>query len=283
MILRLTHETAYAYVGMATESHNEVRLMPLTDEDQSCLEFRITVTPAAKVFSYEEPGGAVHHFGIRRPHDSLRICAEALVETRRANPFAGLELGDARWNFYRACEESHAEFLSVSPYVVPIVPAVELARTVRTQSDGSILGFLRDLSRRLKREFSYDPDVTHVHTHVSEVFQAKAGVCQDFAHAMLACLRSQGMPCRYVSGYLLAGDGIRGEQATHAWIECLLPSGRWIGIDPTNDLLANDHYIKVHWGRDYSDVSPTRGVYVGFRTSRLDVSVRVQKAYELAA
>ena len=144
--------------------------------------------------------------------------------------------------------------------------------------------------------FEYTPGATTVDTPLPDMVAARAGVCQDFTHLMLAVCRRQGIPSRYVSGYLFTGEqaasdqtqrlsqeaagsrersGLAGGDATHAWVECLLPNGRWYGFDPTNNLLANDSYITVHHGRDYDDVTPLRGVYKGATETTLEVSVRV--------
>ena len=145
-------------------------------------------------------------------------------------------------------------------------------------------------------DFAYTPGVTTVDTPLQDVVAGRAGVCQDFTHLMLAVCRRQGIPSRYVSGYLFTGEqaasdqtqrlsqgsvagrarsGLAGGDATHAWVECLLPNERWYGFDPTNNLLANDSYITVHHGRDYDDVTPLRGVYKGASEAVLEVSVRV--------
>jgi transglutaminase-like putative cysteine protease len=252
--------------------------MPLTDGNQRCLDFRIRTMPGAAVAAYEEPGGTVHHFGIRQPHERLEILVAATVETLVSNPFVGLDTEANRWSFYGPrTAAAFTEFLVPSPYVWAHPEARAIAEKVRAGGDGSIVGFLRDLNREIHDHMDYDPDVTHVHTTIEEIVRLAAGVCQDFTHLMLACVRSQGIPARYVSGYLYGGEGgVRGDQATHAWLECLLPDGRWLGLDPTNDLLANDRYIRVHTGRDYSEVAPTRGIYMGLPASSLEVTVKVE-------
>ena len=280
MILKATHRTLYRYSMPSIESHNEVRLMPLTDETQACLRFDLTVSPPCKVFSYLEPGGTVNYFGVRAPHPSLEIVAEAVVETHRQNPFEGLNLLNPDWDEYSPTKsQDQAEYLAESPYVTLHDEVPHIARHVRDISNGSVVDFLLNLAHWLNQELSYDPDATHVHSKLDEVLSLRAGVCQDFAHLMIACCRSQGIPARYVSGYLFVGgvDGMRGEQATHAWLECMLPNGQWLGVDPTNDLLVNDRYVAVHTGRDYTDVSPTRGIYVGTPATMLKVSVNVDR------
>jgi len=279
MVLRAIHRTAYRYSMPSIDSHNEVRLMPLTDDSQSCSEFQLRVNPTTKVFSYDEPGGVVHHFGLRSAHPFLEIVAEGVVETFLENPYEGLNLLDPDFSFYEleSTKQQYAEFLTESPYVSLNDEVAEIAQAAKSESNGAAADFLRRLTRWIYESLEYDTDVTHVHTKLNEVLALRAGVCQDFAHLMIACCRRLGMPARYVSGYLFVhtDDDLRGHQATHAWVDCLLPSGRWLSLDPTNDLLANDRYIRIHTGRDYSDVTPTRGVYVGVPASELSVSVRV--------
>lgn len=282
MILRATHTTLYEYASPAAESHNEVRLMPIDNGDQRVVDFDISIDPYTPVFSYDRPGGVVHHFGIRPPHHHLQIVAESIVETFRANPFEELNLIDDDFDFYRSeqIHQRYIEFLSPSPYIRPNQRAAEIALSARANRPVSTAFYLLELSRLLHQSFAYDPDATHVHSTLDEVIDGGAGVCQDFSHLMIACARSQGIPARYVSGYLYVEKdekGIRGEEATHAWVECLMPDGRWAGFDPTNNLLTGDHYIKVHIGRDYSDVTPTKGVYVGIPAAKLEVRVHVEK------
>lgn len=276
MILEATHRTRYVYPSPSRESHNEVRLMPLTDESQTCLLFSLDVRPGTPVFSYKNPGGTVHHFGVREPHETLEVVATACVETLRKNPYEGLDLLGEDWSFYASEEarQAHAEFLCDSPYV-NLSKATERITAPLRQSTASVAGFLIQVNAHIHDLLVYDTEATHVHSTVDEVMSKRAGVCQDYAHLMIACCRSQGIPTRYVSGYLYGGEGIRGEQATHAWIDCLLPDGRWLSLDPTNNILAHDHHIRVHTGRDYTDVAPARGVYVGPPASVMDVSVTV--------
>jgi transglutaminase-like putative cysteine protease len=230
------------------------------------------------VFSYDDAGGTVHHFSLRQPHTTLDIVATAEVETLLTDPFHDLNLLDSDWAFYQTegTHQNFVEFLSDSPYVPLLPEAFRISEEIR-RPNTSVARFLIDLCSHIHSLLAYDTDATHVYTTLREVLCLRAGVCQDFAHLAIACARAQGIPSRYVSGYLYAGPGsaMRGEQATHAWMECLLPDGRWLALDPTNNLLAGDHHIRVHIGRDYSEVSPTRGIYVGAAASKLEVSVAV--------
>ncbi len=279
MILRALHRTTYRYPFASRESHNEVRLRPLDDANQRCLAFDLRIEPAAKVFSYVEQGGTVHHFVVRTPHTELTIRAEATIETALENPFLGVNLVENDWTALAPLVDRFPEFLASTPRVPILDAARELAESVPVRA--SVAQYAIDLGERIHDLLGYDPDATHVHTPLSYVIEHRAGVCQDFAHLMLACLRAQCIPARYVSGYLYSGsENLRGDEATHAWVECVLPDGRWLGLDPTNRCLANDHHIRVHTGRDYDEVPPTRGIYTGPAAERLEVSVSVTRVTE---
>lgn len=277
MLLRALHRTTYRYPFSSRESHNEVRLMPLEGDEQRCLDFSLEIAPAAKIFSYQEQGGTVHHFVVRTPHTALTITARTTVETLLENPYEGLNLIESDWAALSPLSDRYPEFLASTPRV-PILDATrELSETV--PQGASVAQYAIDLGERVHDLLSYDNDATHVNTPLSYVIEHRAGVCQDFAHLMLACLRAQCIPARYVSGYLYSGtEGFRGDGATHAWVECVLPDDRWLGLDPTNRCLANDHHIRVHTGRDYDEVPPTRGIYTGPAAERLEISVTVEEA-----
>ncbi len=274
MILEATHRTRYTYPSPVRGSHNELRLKAMTDESQTCFLFDLKVRPFTQVFSYESIGGTVHYFAQHENHNSLEIVATSRVETLRSDPTSQLDFINSDWGFYQSdsCKQGFAEFLVESPYVESLVEGHEIASQVN--QDG-LAQFLLELNHRVNRSLTYQADATHVHTTVREALAGGAGVCQDYAHIMLACLRAMQIPARYVSGYLYGGEGYRGEAATHAWVDCLLPSGNWLALDPTNNLLANDHHVRIHTGRDYGDVAPTKGVYMGPPALSLDVSVTV--------
>lgn len=283
MIYRLSHTTEYRYPAPVRNSHNELRLQPLTDRWQTCHAFQLVIAPAARVFAYALPEGGVHHFSHRLPHDFLRITAESEVETRLTNPFALLDFVSEDHGFYQqvAVANDYCEYLLPSERIPSdryiLRECEQIAASARWEAAGpSSAAFLLALIQLLHREFRYEPGSTHVHTSISEVFIYRRGVCQDFAQVMLAVCRSVGIPARYVSGYLFTGNGLISNDATHAWVECLLPDGQWHGFDPTNNMVVNDAYIRVHTGRDYSDVAPVRGLYQGPPACGLSVAVQVQ-------
>ena len=299
MRLRINHTTRYEYPTRAGESHNEVRLMPISDSTQTCLDFRLDVSPQTRVFAYDLPTGRVHYFDLRASHSELVIRAESLVVTHRQNPFLFLPnaVDDSAFYEQGSIRQDYAEYLAPTERVQLFSETDRIAAVAHRQAGrAGAVPFLMALTRQLYRVITYMPGSTHINTPLLEVLERRQGVCQDFAHLMLAICRRQGIPSRYVSGYLYTRDGaivspdIAGAMGTdaddephglvsgnamHAWVECLLSDGRWHGFDPTNNLLTNDYYVKVHTGREYGDVPPIRGVYRGPFSHKMDVSVRV--------
>jgi transglutaminase-like putative cysteine protease len=304
--LRVTHTTRYNYPLPASNSFNEVRLMPATDEQQTCMGFRLTLEPHARLFEYDLPTGKVHHFNLPYPHDSLVITAESLVETLPNSPLQSPPLRIAEQEFYNApmLWRKYHDYLVVSSRVPHLSAVQEIAQQVRARAGQSTVPFLLGLNHYLHHTFQYVPGTTNVNTPLYQFLAMGRGVCQDFAHLMLAVCRSEGIPARYVSGYLYTGAVAPEEaspydslehywsdeeditphngnphlisgDATHAWIECLLPNGSWCGFDPTNNILTDTHYIKIHTGRDYDDVVPVRGIYWGLASTTPHVAVQI--------
>ncbi len=288
MLLLASHKTIYEYAGPAVENYNEVRLAPESDVNQTVREFSLEIVPDAQVFSYRTVNGLVHHFGVRERHFGLEFTARCLVDCLRSDPFVSLDLASTDTSFYYegTTQQLYTEFLSSSHYVPLNAEIFDLAATLKLVTIPNAVERILELKRWVYEWLTYIPGITTVASTAQEVAQHRAGVCQDYAHLMIALARCVGIPARYVSGYLFAGgdESIRGDQATHAWVECLLPSGEWFAVDPTNCVAVNDHYIRVHCGVDYSEALPSKGIYVGPRTTRLSVSVDVQRmpSYEHA-
>lgn len=280
MRLCINHRTHYVYSGHSSSSHNEIRLKPVTNDVQTCVDFNVHVQPSTKVYEYETIGGFVSHFAVIDPHDELDIVANSVVETIHRDLFNTLDLvsNDLMAHSSAIYLQKYGEFLSESPYVQLLPGVAEITAKVILSSGLNTAKFVLDLKDLIFGKFTYKTDVTNVHSLLNEVLDLSAGVCQDFSHLMIACCRQAGIPARYVSGYLYLGEGddLRGTEATHAWVEVLMPDETWLAVDPTNNILADERYVKVHVGRDYSDVTPIKGIFVGFGTSRMDVTVAVQ-------
>jgi transglutaminase-like putative cysteine protease len=271
--LEILHETTYRYTEHVHESHTIVHLRPWSDAGQYCTKFELTIAPRARVFSYVDRfGNEVHHFAVLPDHDVLSVAMRSSVVTVR--PPGGIAPGPVS----RAQLEADPslptlfDFLHESTYVL-FGPALrEFSAQVGAPIDDLAAWYLA-AGHAIKATFAYDQSATTVHATVDESVQAGGGVCQDFAHILVALCRLNGIPARYVSGYVVAGSSTLGAEASHAWCEAYLPPYGWIGYDPTNDKLVGDEFVKIAVGRDYRDVSPVRGIYKGPSQSVMSVNV----------
>ena len=255
-------------------------MQPRGDGNQRCLTFSLSVSPRCRVFSYRDHlGNNVHHFDIPGQHHQLVVIAESLVEQQPLAEIPAFLAPDA-WQELDAMvsEGDYWEMLLPSEFAKP-TPALEALMKeldIRRRDDPMML--LRELNNKLYDAFSYSPRTTRVDSPIDEALDSRQGVCQDFAHIMIALVRQLGIPCRYVSGYLYhrKEDQDRSvSDATHAWVEVLLPHLGWVGFDPTNALIAGDRHIRTALGRDYADVPPTKGVFLGRTASDMYVAVQV--------
>ena len=264
MKYHISHLTRYEYDAPLTgECFMEARLRPVTvPGEQVCRAYAITVDPPVPVFGYDQlhQMGLVNHFVVRGdPYQTLSVHAESQVEVFRDNPFDGLDLLVEDWP--RLADKSLHE--DCTEYLAPTALVPLFGAWSGPEPLPSVLAYGQALSHEIYSQFEYVPGSTDLLTPLSEFVAQKRGVCQDYAHLMLAAARSRGVPARYVSGYIYAGagDGTQGAGASHAWVELFLPgSGVWKGFDPTNDILVADQHIKIAVGRDYADVPPTRGL-----------------------
>lgn len=269
MILKVEHTTLFEYDSPIYETATEVRLHPAGNgiTAQRCVNFNLQLSPDATAFEYTDfYGNKVHHFNILQSHKRVEIIATSVVETSPAAE------GIPEEN-----EIFLMDFSGESRYV-HFEPAVcSFAEPFRGISDRFQQAL--DICRHINASFRYEPGVTDVHSTSAVVMALGRGVCQDFAHIMIAVCRSLGLPSRYVSGYLFGGGSTPEgrDEASHAWCEIYCgPEKGWTGFDPThNTLLVDERYIKIGAGRDYADVPPVRGTYKGTATEKLSVAVRV--------
>jgi transglutaminase-like putative cysteine protease len=285
MYYSIRHVTKFRYSAHVSESLMEARMQPRSDGPQRCLQFQLMVQPKARVQFYRDYlGNMVHHFDVPGRHKQLSITADALVDVQPP-PALPPSLGEHAW-------EELDEMIARGDYIEMLMPsqfgqstelleqfAHELGAGSREQARQSgPLEFVVNLSALLYSKIAYVPKSTRVDSPIDHALESRQGVCQDFAHIMIALTRRIGIPCRYVSGYLFhkAGDKTRSaEGATHAWVETLLPGLGWVGLDPTNNVLAGERHVRTSVGRDYADVPPTKGVYKGSAESQLLVAVHV--------
>lgn len=288
MKYRITHLTHYEYSAEVSVAHHllHLRPRPLPRQRVDSLDLVIHPEPAAWSTRVDYFGNHTDVIAIEGAHRQLEVIAGSRVEVTPPPSLDGLpsppwervaELcRDHRWT--DATEA--AEFRFDSPNARRSEAALAFAAPSFTPGRPWTEA-VTDLSSRIHHEFEFDPKATTVATPVDEVLKGRRGVCQDFAHLMLACLRSVGLPARYVSGYLetLPPPGqarLVGADASHAWVAAWCPGLGWIEFDPTNDVVPGERHVTLAWGRDFSDVSPIRGVLVGSGDHRLRVSVDVE-------
>jgi transglutaminase-like putative cysteine protease len=275
------HVTRFTYDAPISESVMEVRMQPRSELCQRCLRFELQTSPRTGVQAYVDPqGNIVHHFDIPGRHSQLTLTAEAIVEFVGC-PDDTLTLAMDDWARVDATARTaeHWDYLHGSGFARDTARLLDFEASLGLRRTADPMTTLRSLTATIHGAFEYRPKTTRVDSPIDEALESRGGVCQDFAHVMIALVRRLGIPARYVSGYLFHGSEDRStEGATHAWVEALLPDAGWVGFDPTNNVLAGTRHVRVAIGRDYADVPPTRGVYKGNARDELTVSVEVSKA-----
>lgn len=292
MRLHVLHETAYDYVPMVRTAQHVAHLKPATSARQQVLSHSLTIDPgpARPTETVDVFGNTRSFFSLQYPHDALHVRAESLVETAAlAEPATSLpweQVAEGMRYHRTARYDPAAEFCFTSPYV-PRDPEFASYAQPSFAAGRPLLEGARDLMHRIHADIAYETTATDVNTPALEALALRKGVCQDLAHVMLGCLRSLGLPARYVSGYLLTEPApgqprLVGCDASHAWVSVYLPGaegeGGWVDLDPTNDRGAGEDYVTLAIGRDYSDVSPMRGVIHGGANHSLRVAVTVTPA-----
>lgn len=276
MRLLIHHVTTYQYPHAVLNSVNEVWLRPLTDDRQVCLSFSLTTTPRAQPRPYTDYyGNTVYHFDIPEPHTRLEIVADAEVLTDDRDIAALLD-GDHSpiLPTSQADRDRWLDFLSETPLASAGPAILGFVRALQLKQE-TVAGLVREVAARVHGALTYIKGSTDVTTTAEDALTIGAGVCQDHTHLFLTVMRRLGVPARYVSGYLSAGDGSGEPLATHAWAEVLLPAAGWVGLDIANHRPVDARYVRIAIGRDYADVPPVRGAYSGPRGSGLDVAVHV--------
>jgi len=287
----IRHRTTFTYEDVVSVSHHVLHLSPRRHPRQRALETAMLIDPSPAVDSQGRDyfGNPVHYLTVQEPHDQLVVEARSRIDVQPLP--ASIDLGASeRWVETRESLAAAADdttlqafqFVFDSPYSV----ADEDVRDYALQSfvgDRPVLEAAMDLTSRIYREFEYRGGVSDVSTPVRDVFDMRKGVCQDFAHLEIACLRSLGLAARYVSGYLRTRppegkEKLVGADASHAWLSVWCGSNGWVDFDPTNNVIPNVEHITIGWGRDYGDVSPINGFIVGGGAHQVAVAVDVNPA-----
>jgi transglutaminase-like putative cysteine protease len=282
MLYAIRHFTRYRYSHFVWQSMMEVRMHPRSEGNQRCFVFQLSVNPRARIFGYTDSyGNLVHHFDLPSRHGQLTIISDSLVNIE-APPSVPQLMAYERWSDLGQLVEKkdYWDMLMPSHFARPSAELEELAKEIgASERDGrSPLAFLQDLAAGVHRSFSYVKKSTAVSSPIAHALRSRQGVCQDFAHVMIALVRNAKIPCRYVSGYLYHGSengNPSADGATHAWVEALLPGVGWVGFDPTINRPVGEGHIRTAIGRDYANVPPTMGVMKGRADTLLQVRVRV--------
>jgi transglutaminase-like putative cysteine protease len=287
MKLRVVHRTAYAYSEPVSTSHHQAHLAPRDGEGRRTLVHDVAITPSPSLrrerFDYF--GNRALHFSLREPHRALEVVTTSVVDLHPLPPPA--LSASPPWETVRdrVSTDRRRDLLDAYAFVFDS-PLVKISRSLRDYAASSfpsgrpLLEAVRELTTRIRNGFTYDASATEVATPLAEVFRRRRGVCQDFAHVQIAGLRGLGLPARYVSGYLLTHPPpgrprLIGADASHAWISVFVPDLGWVDFDPTNDLIPADEHVTVAYGRDFSDVTPLKGVILGGGRHEVKVSVDV--------
>jgi len=272
----IDHTTVYTYFEPVSLCHNVLRLAPRDTGQQVCKGITVKIQPEPDTLrEYEDFfGNKVIYFSIEREHGQLVVNVHSEIEKRMAEqhlPEDSQEAGEISQFVFEtpmtACSEEIKTYAGVS--FQPGRPVLEAAM---------------DLMRRIYTDFDFTPGFTTISTPLSVVMRERKGVCQDFAHLAIACVRSAGLPARYVSGYIetIPPPGVEkltGVDASHAWFSVYIAGMGWVDLDPTNNIMPGDQHITIGWGRDYSDVAPLKGIILSSGSHRLSVSVDVKRSH----
>ena len=281
VLYHIEHVSRYTYSSPIRHSMLSLCLKPRSDAQQRLLAFDLTADPPAAFNSETDVfGNTKHVLNVHGEHGSLELVTRSTVERERPARLPD-SLGADAWEELGSWRDSfdYWDFTHPSTYARPSPALTAFVDELRIEAGDDPLESLLQLSNTLHGSFQYVPGSTSVASPIEETLKSRKGVCQDYAHVMIAIARSWHIPSRYVSGYLYVesqdGEAVL-QYASHAWVECCLPGLGWVGFDPTNRCLASERHIRVGVGRDYQDVAPVRGIFLGSGDTRLEVEVRVR-------
>jgi len=283
----INHTTIYTYLEPVSLCHNVLRLVPRNTGTQICKGVTVKIYPEPdSLREYEDFfGNKVIYFSIEKEHAQLKVNVHSEIEKRAAGKSS--IYNNATVETVKQVLEDKQEAGEISQFIfeTPMTAwseEIEAYARISFQPGRPVLEATTDLIHRIYRDFEFMPGFTTVSTPLSVVMRERKGVCQDFAHLAIACVRSAGLPARYVSGYIetISPAGVEkliGVDASHAWFSVYIPQAGWIDLDPTNDMLAGDQHITVGWGRDYADIAPMKGIILSSGAHGLSVSVDVKR------
>ena len=276
-VFKIVHSTKYQYNWPIKESINEIRLFPYNFENQDVLKFELNITNNPNVdISQDLYGNRVGNFNTLEAHSEMAIETRMVVRVNHSLKIPEIDnttiqdLAVEKDKSISLLRLTYPEDIEKQNKIVSILNKIKY-------QDKPVIEIARLCNQYIYSNFSYTKGITNIETTLDEVLQHKKGVCQDFALILLQLLRTAGIPCRYVSGYVCPNkSGLRGEGATHAWVEIYTPTQGWLGIDPTNNIWTMDNHIKLSVGRNFTDCTPVKGTFKGLAKQKLSVSVSVE-------
>lgn len=290
MKYQIAHTTEYQYHQTVSLCHNIAMLIPRNTDQQECRKTVVKITPQPDVINEYQDffGNKVLYFAVQQEHSSLKVTVVSQVEKYKSRNLKIEMYNNIPWEKVNNVLSEPGlgnfearQFIPFTPITTSTKEIHEYA--IKSFTPGrSLFDGTNDLVQRIFHDFEFKPGFTTLATPLTEVMEQRKGVCQDFAHLGIACIRSLGLPARYVSGYIetIAPAGkekLTGVDASHAWFSVFIPQSGWIDFDPTNNLITSDQHITIGWGRDYSDLPPLKGVILSTGHHQLDVSVDVRR------
>lgn len=277
-VFKIHHVTKYSYNRPIKESVNQVRIYPIASPQQEILQHEVMITDAPELlFFLDYWGNRCADFSLPEAHKELSIDSRLIVRTTIADepPFIQSTLAELQpiiEDNFQLLELSKPEETKSADLIHEIISSI-------SSPNKTVMQLVQDCSQYIFHQFKYIKGITTIESTVDEILEHRSGVCQDFAHVLLQLLRTLGIPSRYVSGYICPNkNGMRGEGATHAWVEAFVPDYGWMGVDPTNNVWVTNHHVKLAVGRNFNDCSPMKGTFKGI--SRQTLSVYVSVGYE---
>jgi transglutaminase-like putative cysteine protease len=275
---KINHITRYTYTSPVIDCTNQIMLYPVMDERLVVHKHHINIShnPEVEIF-YDYFGNKVGAFSIIKPHTELYIESTAEVTTNHVLVPMDEMSAEEQWKHWqdRKNDPQYIDYLKQEAFISS-EDVMEVLRHIANLDEKPLKNALV-LSEYVYDNFTYQQGVTNIETPMEEIWQHKTGVCQDFAHILLVMLRIYGIPARYVSGYICPKEtGVRGEGATHAWVEAYIPFYGWLGLDPTNNCIVTDGHVRMAVGRNFTDCTPVKGTYKGSGEHTLEVTVHIE-------
>lgn len=290
MNYKIIHKTEYIYEEQVSLCHNIARLMPRATSEQVCKSITIDIDPHPEIVNeyIDFYGNKVIYFAIQEPHEKLVVTVISEISKNNQNAIQLGFHGNTSWEEAKVLlYQQQPEYIDARQYIfeTPMTAVSELIREYAAKSftpGRPMFEACNDIMNRIFKDFKFESGATSIATPLSEVMEQRKGVCQDFAHLAIACIRSIGLPARYMSGYIetlppKGEEKLVGVDASHAWFAVYIPSIGWVEFDPTNNVIPSDQHLVIGWGRDYEDINPLKGIILSNGEHELKVSVDVRR------